>query len=219
MSWRSQPRGPDGKWVKVGAGGVVTAAVLAGLMSAVGGGDATTSVGAALDSAASANVSDAQAARAKGEAKQGDDADAFRRLGLKELRKDLKRELRCAAQSFGQVQRFFLRHPCRRLDQRLFLLSDSRGNTLVGSIMWVTMPSSRDAASFVRLEDTYGSGDVTPVGTEVLEVGGIHFTGKHYRSRRDGSLVVIAETEPVGGSPSDAFLQTTADVADVLPPL
>lgn len=202
----------------MGAGGVVGAALLAGLMAGVGGGDLTTSVGAALDSATSSGVTDADAARAEDDAKKGDETEARRRLGLKELKRDLKRELRCAAQSFGQVQRFFLRHPCRKLDQLLFLWSDPDGNELVGSVMWVRMPSKDDAARFKRIEDKYGTGDVTPVGTEILEVGGIHFTGKHYKSRPDGSLVVVAETEAVRGHLSDALLNQVADVVDVLPP-
>lgn len=218
MSWRQQPRDEKGRWVKVGAGGVVGAALLAGVMAWAGGGDLTASVGAALDSATSSGVTDADAARAENDAKKGDETGARRRLGLKELKRDLKREVRCAAQSFGEVQRFFLRHPCRKLDQLLFLWSDSDGNELVGSVMWVRMPSKGDAAQFKRIEDKYGSGDVTPVGTEILEVGGIHFTGKHYKSRPDDSLVVVAETEPVRGQPSEVFLKQVADVVDALPP-
>jgi hypothetical protein len=38
-------------------------------------------------------------------------------------------------------------------------------------------------------------------------------------SRLDGKPVVIAETDPIKGRPSDAFLKQVADVADVLPPL
>ena len=59
---------------------------------------------------------------------------------------------------------------------------------------------------------------MTPFGTQILEAGGFRFTGKHYRSRLDGKLFVIAETDPIKGRPSDAFLKQVADVADVLPP-
>jgi hypothetical protein len=121
-------------------------------------------------------------------------------------------------QSFGQVQQFFLRHPCDKLDQLLFAVNDTHGNLIVGSVMWVKMPSDSGAAQFMRLEDTFGTGDVTPIGTEVLELGHIRFTGKHYKSRPDGSLVVIAETEPLRGQPSNTLLKEVATVADVLPP-
>jgi hypothetical protein len=218
MARRQQPRGKDGRWVKVGAGGFVGAALLAGLMTSVGGGDATESIGAALDSAASSSsVSEADTLRARDDAEKGDESESWRRLRLKQLRKDLKREFRCAAQSTREVQRFFLAHPCRKLDQRLFLWSDADGNLLVGSVVWVTMPSAKDAARFRTVEGRYGSGDVTPVGTDILEVGGIRFTGQHYESRRDGKLVVIAETEPVRGRPSDTYLKQVADVVDALP--
>ncbi|HKN55415.1 MAG TPA: hypothetical protein VJX66_23165 [Amycolatopsis sp.] len=213
---RNQPRGPDGKWIK--KGGVFGAAVLATVVAAANGGDVVTSVGAGLDAATTRSVSDADTANGKKAAQKGDRAEAWRRLTLKEIRKQIKKNLRCAVQSFGQVQQFFLRHPCDKLDQLLFVVQDRNGNTIAGSVTWVKMPSADSAAQLGKLEDTYGSGDVTPFGTEIVEAGGFHFTGKHYRSRLDGKLVVIAETDPIDGHPSDAFLKQVADVADVLPP-
>ncbi|WP_328648020.1 hypothetical protein OHS58_10045 [Amycolatopsis sp. NBC_00348] len=80
-----------------------------------------------------------------------------------------------------------------------------RSRTICGA------PSSRS--------DRFNSSScVAPFATEILEAGGFRFTGKHYRSRLDGKLVVIAETDPIKGRPSDAFLKQVADVADVLPP-
>lgn len=216
----NQPRGADGRWIKGRtAGGVVGAALLAGMMAAAGGGDATTSVGAALDTAASQSTVDAETSSSRDAAKKGDETEAWQRMALKEIKRQVKHELRCAVQSYGQVQQFFLRHPCDKLDQLLFAVSDTQGNIIVGTVMWVKMPSAHAAAQFMQLEDTYGTGDVTPAGTEVLELGGVHFTAKHYKSRPDGSLVVIAETEPLRGQPSNTLLQEVASVADVLPPL
>jgi hypothetical protein len=203
----------------MGAGGFVGAALLAGLMTGVGGGDTATSVGAALDNAAGRGITQADRTRARNEAKKGREAQVWRRLRLRRLRQTARRELRCADQSFGEVRRFFLQHPCRKLDQKLALVSDPDGNLIVVSIVWVRMGSRNDAARFKKLEDTYGSGDVTPIATQALELGGIRFTGRHYASRRDSSLVVIAETEPVRGDPSDTLLKDIADVVDVLPPL
>jgi hypothetical protein len=212
----NQPRGPDGKWIK--KGGVFGAAALAAVVAAASGGDIVTSVGAGLDAATTRSVSEADTANSKKAARKGDRAEAWRRLALKEIRKDLKKNLRCAAQSFGQVQQFFLRHPCDKLDQLLFVVQDKNGNPIAGSVAWVRMPSAESATQLRRLEDTYGSGDVTPFAREVLAAGGFRFTGKHYRSRLDGKLVVIAETDPIKGHPSDAFLNQVADVADVPPP-
>lgn len=198
--------------------GVLTAAALATVVAAAGGGDTVTSVGAGLDAATSKSVSEADTANSKKAAQKGDRAEAWRRLALKEVRQKIKTELRCAVQSFGQVQQYFLRHPCQKLDQLLFVVQDTNGNPIAGSVAWVKMPSTESATELRTLEDTYGSGDVTPFGTEVLEAAGFRFTGKHYRSRQDGKLVVIAETDPLEGRPSDAFLKQVAEVADVLPP-
>lgn len=194
------------------------AALVAGLVVAANGGDVTASVGAALDTASASAPSETQVARGKAAAQEGDADEAESRLRLKRLKRKAEHELRCAVQSFGEVQEFFLRHPCTKLDQWLFLWSDPQGNLIVGSVVWVRMPSKSSAADLRRIEDRYGSGDITPLTTDVLEFGGIHFTGKHYKSRQDGSLVVVAETEPLRGSPSAAFLKDTADVFDVLPP-
>lgn len=215
----NQPRDARGRWTTgKAASGVVGAALLAGLMTAAGGGDVTASVGAALDTAVSQTTVDAETASSRQAAAKGDETEAWQRMALKESHKNIKHELRCAVQSFGQVQQFFLRHPCDKLDQLLFAVRDAQGSLIVCSVMWVKMPSKATAAQFMQLEDTYGTGDVTPFGTEVLELGNIRFTGKHYKSRPDGSLVVIAETEPVGGHPSNTLLKEVATVADVLPP-
>jgi hypothetical protein len=230
MGKPDQPRGSDGKWIpRKSIGVVIGAGLLAALMSAAGGGDAVTSVGAGLDAASSEAAADEGAAAdqstvdrdtasSRKDAARGDDVDAWEKLAVKQIKKEITKDLRCAVQSFGAVQQFFLKNPCDKLNQRLYALVDIHGNILVGSVMWVTMSSEETATEFKKLEDVYGTGDVTPFGTEALELGGIHFTGKHYRSRRDGSMVVISETEPVHGQPSSLLLQEAATVADVFPP-
>lgn len=199
------------------AGAVIAGAIVAGLMTAAGGGGATASVGAALDSAASASA-DAQTADGQDAARKGDDADAWRRMGLKELKKTIKRRLRCGLQSTRQVQQFFLRTPCTSLDELLFALDDSKDSMIVVSVAWVKMSSKDDATKLKTLEDIYGSGDITPIATQILGLGGIHFTGSHYASRQDGSLVVVSEAEPVRGRPSTTLLNDAPKVAAVLPP-
>ena len=216
----NQPRDAGGKWTKGKvAGGAVGAALVATLMSAAVGGDVGTSIGAGLDAASSQSTADAETASSREAAKKGNDTEAWRRMALKEIKKDVQRQLQCAVQSYGQVRQFFVRHPCDKLDQKLFAVSDPKGDVVAGLVMWVKMPSSALAAQLKQLEDTYGTGDVTPFGTEVLELGSFRFTGKHYKSRLDGSLVVIAETEPAHGQPSNTLLKNVAEVADVLPPL
>ncbi|GAB2993601.1 hypothetical protein LWP59_32610 [Amycolatopsis acidiphila] len=218
MSYRDQPGDKRGRWTK--SGGLLGAGLLAGLVAFAAGGDIVSSVGAGLDTATGSEGSSAvKARRGQQEARQGHDAEALGRLGLKEIKRDSRRELRCAVQSHGRVQQYFLQHPCDSLDQLLFAASDARGNVLVGSVVWVKMPSNTTAAQLKRIEDTFGSGDVTPFGTEVLGLGGIRFTGTHYRARLDGPLVVIAETEPVRGRPPEVLLNEVAAVTDVLPPL
>lgn len=46
-----------------------------------------------------------------------------------------RRDLNCAVQSFGEVQRYFLRHPCKGLKQRLIPVADTEGNVLVVYLM------------------------------------------------------------------------------------
>lgn len=212
----NQPRDKRGRWTKRSALG---AALLATVTALAGGGDLISSIGAGLDAGTdSGGAAGARTARARQAAKDGDEAEAGRRLGLKELKKDLRRHLQCAVQSFGQVQQYFVAHHCEDLTQRLIAFSDTNGNIIAATVMWVRMPSARSAEDLKRLEDTYGSGDVTPFATEVLGLGGFKFTGHHYHSRSDGSLVVIAETDSVQGRPNDAFLDEVAEVLDVLPP-
>lgn len=44
---------------------------------------------------------------------------------LRKIRNEIQHgDLHCAAQSYGEVQASFLRHPCKRLQQRLFPLAD-----------------------------------------------------------------------------------------------
>lgn len=209
-----------GKGKKKGKGGsIVAGAVLAGLLVAAEGGTTTESIGAALDSASTASTStDARTSDSQRAARKGDETDAWRRMGIRELKKITRRGLRCTLQSYGQVRRFFLRTPCRSLDQRLFAFADADGNVIAVSVVWVRMSSAGNADGLRQVEDVYGTGDITPVATQFLRADGIRFTGQHYASRTDGSLAVVAETEPMRGKPSATLLNDTAKVVDVLPP-
>jgi hypothetical protein len=198
-------------------GAVVAGAIVVGLMTAAGGGGATASVGAALDSATSASA-DAETSSSEDAARKGNDTDAWQRMALKELKKTIKKRLRCGLQSTRQVRQFFLRTPCESLDQLLFALEDTRGNLIVVSVVWVKMSSEDDATQLKTLEDTYGTGDIIPIATQVLQLGGIRFTGAHYTSRQDGSLVVVSEAESARGRASTVVLNDATRIAAVLPP-
>lgn len=188
-------------------------------MASGGGGGTAGSVGTTLDSAAGQRVTQVKSTRSsRNAAKKGNEREAWDRMALRKVRNEIQRgDLHCAAQSYGEVQEFFLRHPCEKLQQRLFPLADDRGNVIAVSIMWVTMPSRADATELKRVEDTYGTGDVAPVGTQLLGLGDVRFTGRHYASRRTGSQLVITETEPLRGQPSDSVLDDVAAIANLLP--
>ncbi|HEX5113973.1 MAG TPA: hypothetical protein VFW65_02125 [Pseudonocardiaceae bacterium] len=125
-------------------GAVVVGAIVAGLLTAAGGGGTTASVGAAVDSVASARA-DAETASGEDAARKGDDNKAWQRMALKELKKTVRQRLRCGLQATKQVRQFFLRTPCESLDQLLFALEDTRGNLVVVSVAWVRMSSDDDA--------------------------------------------------------------------------
>jgi hypothetical protein len=200
------------------AGTVVTAAVVAGLVAAAGGATVPESVGTALDTAVQQSA-ETRTANGKDSAAKGDDAKAWQRMAMREIKKVVRRQLRCAVQSYGQVRTFFTQTPCVSLNQALFELGDGDGNVIALSVIWVTMSDAADTDRLKALEDTYGTGDITPFGTEVLESAGVKFTAQHYASRPDGKLLVVAETEPLHGHPSNTALNNLATVASVLPPL
>lgn len=212
-----QPRGKDGRWIK-GSSGIAGTALVAGLVMSAGGGGTAATVGTSAESAAVQRATQAKNTRSsQNAAKKGDEGKAWSRMRLKKLKKEVNRDLPCVAQSYGEVQEFFLRHPCKKMQQRLFPLTDPEGNVIAVSIMWVSMPSRSDAARLKRIEDKYGTGDVIPVATQLLGYGGLRFTGKHYDSRQDGSRLVIVETEPAKGNPSNEFLNDIASVAKYFP--
>lgn len=213
----NQPRGKDGRWIK-GSSGVVGTALVAGLMMTAGGGGTTATVGSSAESAAAQRATQAKNTRTSQKAaKRGNEGEAWGRMRLKKLKNEVKRDLPCVAQSYGEIQDFFLRHPCKKLQQRLFPLADAEGNVIAVSVMWVTMPSRSDVARLKRIEDEYGTGDVIPVGTRLLGYGGLRFTGEHYDSRPDGARLVIVETEPAQGNPSNETLDGIASVAKFFP--
>jgi hypothetical protein len=153
----------------------------------------------------------------KKSAKNGKADEAWSRMGLRTLKRAIKRDIKCVAASTDRVREFFLRTPCTSLDRILFAVGDGRGNSAVISIAWVGFRNRGDGDAFERVEKVQGSGDISPLGGALIDLAHIRFTGRHFQSRRDGNTIVIAETESAAGRVNDDVLDALADVAAWLP--
>jgi hypothetical protein len=199
---------------KKGAGAAVAGVALVGAVVFGGGGGAAGGAAAAdgLSAAAQVRVSQAQKPAARGQRGQ-----AWKRLRVRETRRKVQQRLNCVRNSHGEVREFFVFTPCRSLDRALLLLGDGRGGLFVLSVYWVRMRTTAGARALQRLDDTYGTGNVNPVAGTLLGLAGVEFTGRYYDSRVKGPMAIIAEVEPVSGSPSSETLESVAQVATVLP--
>ncbi|MCO1581808.1 hypothetical protein M8C13_39275 [Crossiella sp. SN42] len=215
----SDPAGKGGA-VVVAAVAVVALAGAAGAGGGLGlggaGGAGGGSGGGAANSAASRNIS-ARKSEGKKSAKSGKAEQAWQRLGTRQLRKEVRTAAECLSHSFGRVREFFAHTPCKSLDRALFSIGDGEGNVVVVSVVWVRFRSRGQAEDFRRLSDVHGSGDITPLAAELLELRDIRFTGRNYDAQPNGNAVVIAETETAAGSLSAEALDAVAEVAAQLP--
>lgn len=144
---------------------------------------------------------------------QGSVQQAWLRMGLRSTSRQVRSDPGCMAYSFGQVRECFLTDPCLGLQRSLIELSDEKGRGITVSVAWVRMPSSVSARHLKRLVDRPGTGNLSPIADEV----GVQFTGKHYSSRRTGSVVVIAEAATGNSLPDVAVLDGVAEVAAEFP--
>ncbi len=211
MGAASQPRGPDGRWIKGGAGAVATVMVGAlalGGMTSGGVGAGTLAAESAGSAASPLRIGQSRSAARKGRAN-----DAWSGLRLRKVREAAEHALDCAVHSYGQVNDFLIRNPCRSLDRMLFTLADPDGNTFVVSVSWVRMRQRGDVRELKKLIDVDGTGSIAPIGFEPLRDQGIRFTGTPFRSRRDGDQLVVAEGAVVSGRPDAEFFDTVVDVA------
>jgi len=208
-------RQKDGRTIPIRSGAGAAVAVVAGSAIAWGGGAAGSGGPAAVEPGGGSSLQ----ARNSGKesARKGKHEDAMKRLGLKTIKKLAKRELKCAPYAFGQVQQFFVRHPCKALSRMLLAVDDGGGNTVVVTIAWVRMPKAAEARDLRELADRDGSGNIYALPDALLKRAGVRFTGDHYASRLDGSLLVIAEATSGGGHPGPAVLEDAADVAAEFP--
>lgn len=193
------------------------------MLAVAGGSVAITSGGAVSGGASTAeriatrNVS-SRVSKGKESARTGKRDATWDRLGLKRLKEKAQQALVCAVESYGQVQQFFLRTPCRSLDQVLIALADGERDAFVVSVSWVRMRNADAARSLQDLADTDGTGNVSPLPSELIGVSRIRWTGRYYASRRVGALVVIAEVEPLRGAPDPLWLDGVAGIAAEFPP-
>jgi hypothetical protein len=179
----------------------------------------------AAGSSASSTVAESVAARnvvarkpsSKRSASRGNADQAYRRLGMRGVRRAVEHNLDCLVNSYGQVREFFLRTRCTSLDRALFAMADEQGNPIVVMVAWVGFRSRADAQRFKDLDDVDGTGNISAPGGALLGIAGVPFTGQHYQSRRAGAVTVIAEAEPLAGPVEDAVLDTIAEVAVLLP--
>jgi hypothetical protein len=139
------------------------------------------------------------------------------RMGLRGAQHAVRRDFECVAHSFGQVRDFFVHTPCASLDRALFAVTDSGGNVIVVSVVWVGFRTRGAALKFKQLDDVDGSGNVSALGAGLLGLADVRFTGQHYASRTAGAMTVIAEAEASGGTVSDDVLDGVAEVAVLLP--
>lgn len=199
----------------IGLYGGVSGGIGLGTEAASGGAASVADVADGSDAALSRDFT-TKSSRARTSAKRGKTDEAWRRMGLKRLKRRAAPEIKCLAAATGRVQKFLVRTPCRSL-HRMVLLLGSGQTTVVVSIAWVAFNGKRQAAAFERVEKVQGSGDIKPAASTLLGLADIRFTGLHYHSRISGYTVVIAETEPITGRPSNEVLGTIAEVATYLP--
>ncbi|MFE3178734.1 hypothetical protein ACFXPA_42620 [Amycolatopsis sp. NPDC059090] len=225
---------PDGDGRRSRGGGIVLAAGVAAVIGAGGvtafGGGAAVEGGAGIAAEAlpgnlAGDVVDSLPGRSasvrktegRKSARRGKSAETFSRFKLKELKRTVKRDLKCLLNSTGKVREFFTRTPCTSLVMRLYAVGDGHGNAAVLSVAWVGFRTKEDAAAFERVEQVQGNGDVTPLGGAPLELAGFRFTGLHYHPRPLGRTIVIGEADTATGRFDAEDLNTLAEVVTYFP--
>jgi hypothetical protein len=199
--------------------GVVVAGALA-LTVAAGTGGATSIGGLGTAEVGSGGTSlrlGPRKAEGQKAARKGDVDVAWQRMGMRQVKRTARQQAECVSVSFGEVREFFLRNRCTSLDRVLFAVTDGSGNTAVISVVWVGLSSDGDARRFQTVMNRHGSGDVHPLGSHLLDLAEIHFTGLRYGSERTGRTVTVAEAEAATGQVDHDTLDALAEVAAHLP--
>ena len=174
-------------WIEDGrGGGAVAVAVVVGIALASGGA-VTAGIGGGASSGTRARAQDTAAVVARWE-----------RRGLRVTSRIDADDGDCAEHAYGQVQRFFRDNPCEGLFRTLFEVRDSRRNVVLVAISSVEMPDEAGARAYHDLVDGDGTGNVTELNRERGRYRDVRFTGEHYVSRRDGTVVTNAQAQPAG---------------------
>lgn len=180
-----------------GNGGAVVTVTLTLAIAASG----TAAVGVAASTGTSVSAT-GPAARAGSRATSRESTAAVGRLVRRGVRIDAQvtdDAADCAAHSYGEVQEFFRHHPCTKLHRALFVLRDFAGDAALLAVAWVEMPDEEGARTLERLIDTDGTGNVVELSRERGRYQSVRYTGSANVSRRDGTLVVNAQAQPVAG--------------------
>ncbi|MBQ6641421.1 MAG: hypothetical protein IJH84_10370 [Saccharopolyspora sp.] len=214
---------PDGSKYPIGGGGGAATVIAGGAAFAIwaassgaggigagvgGGGGTAASAMSAAESAVVRNISK-NLSKARKDVQRGKPVQAWRRLGLRKGTSKTREAAECAVFSYGRVQDFFTRNPCRGLHRVQFPVSYDGGSASV-LVSRVQMRNATQARQFRRLIDEHGSGDVEPFLPDV------QFTGEHYDSARDRSAVFVAEAESASGDVPDQVLDSVAEAAVLL---
>lgn len=128
--------------------------------------------------------------------------------GLTFVRADSSDSDSCHPIAYGQVRDFLSEHPCTSLTRALFDATDGQGHRMLVAVSWTEMPDTGQAAALRDLADHPDTGNLTELTRD-----GVKFSGRHYASATSGSTTVIAEAEPVAGSPSAELLRSAAAAA------
>ncbi|MFI9007734.1 hypothetical protein ACIGNX_10940 [Actinosynnema sp. NPDC053489] len=202
-----------------GGGGRSRTVLLAGLiaLSAVGyGGAVGLGAGGAAGGGAGPSVADRRDEGAE-PAGRGDAEGAWRRMGLRELRRTAEPGGSCVDAAFGAVREFLRRHACTSLDRALLVVGDDAGNSAVVAVARVGFASRGDAREFRDLVDAPGTGGVEALAAGRLGLPDVAFTGANYGSGRVRTAVAVAEAEVATGYVTPEVLDAPAEVAARLP--
>lgn len=140
---KARPFGDDDGGGGKGKGEAIAVAVLLASALVSSGGvalSAATASGGAVESVVSQSIQ-TRITSSSNAARRGQYREAWRRMGLRAISREIRRELQCAVHSYGQVQQFFLHTPCRSLQRTLLVIGDADGDTAVVSIALVRMGS------------------------------------------------------------------------------
>jgi hypothetical protein len=74
------------------------------------------------------------------------------------------------------------------------------------------MPSIGQEERLRTIADTYGTGNVSPIASAVLELAEVRYPGEFYDSRTDAERVVIAESAVLTGPPDPDMLEVAAQL-------